>query len=48
MPTVEITARLDAYGLEALRLEIRRLAAGYGIALRRVDAERTGRRRSAP
>jgi hypothetical protein len=48
VPTVEITARLDAHGLEALRLQIHRLAAGYGIALRRVDAERTDRRRSAP
>jgi hypothetical protein len=36
---VAFTARLDAYALEALRVEIHRLAAGHGIVLRRVDAE---------
>jgi hypothetical protein len=36
---VAYTARLDAYALEALRVEIHRLAAGHGIVLRRVDAE---------
>jgi hypothetical protein len=44
---VEFTARLDAYGFEALRLEIHRLAAGHGITLRRVDVATTDGRRSS-
>jgi hypothetical protein len=40
---VEFTARLDAYALEALRVEIHRLAAGHGIVLGRVDAAKTDR-----
>jgi hypothetical protein len=40
-----MTVRLDAYALEALRLEIRRLAARSGIALRHVE---TGTRTRRP
>src|SRR5262245_43352770 len=42
--TVEITAHLDAYALEAFRLEIQRLADACGVALRRVTERKPGRR----
>lgn len=46
---IEVTAEMDAYGIEAFRLEIRRLATRYGAVLGRFRAERMpGKERRRP